>query len=113
MGGSWRLPTKEEMTELTEACTWEWVEMEGRKGYMGTAKNGNTVFLPVAGLKNGDSLHDEDRRASFWTSTPDAEDNRRAYTMDFSHYASIIIPPVVTEATSNRYAGLSVRAVSE
>lgn len=49
MGGSWRLPTKEEMTELTEACTWEWVEMEGRKGYMGTAKNGNTVFLPVAG----------------------------------------------------------------
>ena len=51
-GGSWRMPTKAELEELVDKCTWTWSEQEGRKGYKVIGPNGNSIFLPAAGWQN-------------------------------------------------------------
>ena len=52
-GGDWRMPTKAEIQELLDKCTWEWTEMNGKNGYKVTSKsNGNSIFLPAAGRRD-------------------------------------------------------------
>lgn len=59
-GGSWRMPTYDEMYELTRRCTWEWTEVFGIEGYKVTSKkNGNSIFLPAAGGRFNSDLEDD------------------------------------------------------
>lgn len=58
-GGSWRLPTKAQCEELVANTTSEWVndyEGTGVKGRRFTGKNGQSIFLPAAGYREGTSL---------------------------------------------------------
>ena len=48
-GGSWRIPTKREMKELENNCSWTWTSQRGVNGYRVTGPNGNSIFLPTAG----------------------------------------------------------------
>lgn len=51
-GGTWRIPTKEELDELTHESftTWTWINQNRVRGYKVTSKvNGNSIFLPAAG----------------------------------------------------------------
>ena len=59
--GEWRMPTKEEMQELIENCTWTFVsasEEYGVPGYKVTSNidgyEDNSIFLPSVGFKGGD-----------------------------------------------------------
>lgn len=45
----WRLPTKEEFMELIQKCEKKWITQNGVKGFLFTATNGNTIFIPAAG----------------------------------------------------------------
>ena len=57
-GGSWRMPTDAEMTELRNNCTWTWAIQNGVKGYKVTSKtNGNSIFLPAAGYRCDSPLY--------------------------------------------------------
>lgn len=51
-GDYWRLPTKEEMQELLDECDWTWIELNGTKGFDIKGPNGNTMFLPAAGMND-------------------------------------------------------------
>lgn len=56
-GGNWRMPTIDEFQELIDKCIWAWTKMNGKKGYKVTSKrNGNSIFLPAAGWRDGTSL---------------------------------------------------------
>ena len=46
-GGTWRLPTKEEMQELYDNCEFEYIHGDAGRGILVTAKNGNTLFFPL------------------------------------------------------------------
>lgn len=50
-GGSWRMPTWEEMDELRKECTWTWTELNGIEGFRVTGKKAGyedrSIFLPV------------------------------------------------------------------
>ena len=50
-GSEWRMPTKEDMNELIDKCTWTWTQYNGIDGYEVTGTNGNSIFLPAAGYK--------------------------------------------------------------
>ena len=53
-GGSWRMPTDAEWTELREQCTWTWTTQNGVDGHLVTSKtNSNAIFLPAAGWRSG------------------------------------------------------------
>lgn len=69
-GGSWRLPTKAELWELINKCTWKWTTQNGVNGYKVTGPNGNSVFLPAAGDRYRSSLDDAGSSGSYWSSTP-------------------------------------------
>ena len=53
-GGSWRLPTREEIIELMENCTWKWTTQNNVNGCKVTGPNGNSIFLPAAGGLSGE-----------------------------------------------------------
>ena len=48
-GGEWRMPTKAELEELREKCTWMPAKINGVSGREITGPNGNKLFLPYSG----------------------------------------------------------------
>lgn len=50
LGEGWRMPTPVEIKELVDDCTWEWTAINNVNGYKVTGKNGNSIFLPAAGV---------------------------------------------------------------
>ena len=50
-GGSWRMPTDAELTELREQCTWTWTTQNGVYGCKVTSKKSGytnkSIFLPI------------------------------------------------------------------
>lgn len=69
-GGSWRMPTHEEFTELEKKCSWTWATQNGVKGYKVTSKtNGHSIFLPAAGYRNDSSLFGAGVYGYYWSSS--------------------------------------------
>ena len=55
-GHGWRMPTKSEIEELCEGCTWRKTTYKGSKGIVGQGPNGNTIFFPVTGYGNENGI---------------------------------------------------------
>ena len=89
-GGDWRMPTEAEFQELIDKCTWEWTEMNGKKGYKVTSKvNGNSIFLPAAGWRDDTSLYCAGSDGDYWSSSLYESYTRYARSLDFdSDYRS-------------------------
>ena len=49
LGGSWRIPTREQMQELIDRTTMELVTQNNMKGLKVTGPNKKTIFLPLSG----------------------------------------------------------------
>lgn len=66
---TWRIPTYEEWTELTDKCKWQWGNYNGVEGYFVEGPNGNSIFLPAAGnteSKYGDASNGGYRCSYVW-----------------------------------------------
>ncbi len=72
-GGSWRMPTDAELTELREKCTWTWTTQNGVYGYKVTSKKSGytskSIFLPAAGYRNYSSLDLAGSYGFYWSSS--------------------------------------------
>lgn len=85
LGTGWRLPTQEEFNELIDNCKWRWATRNGVKGYeVKSKKNGNSIFLPVAGYCTGDTPSNQGSSGCYWSSTPYGIDG--AYRLNLSFY---------------------------
>ena len=83
-GDGWRIPTQSEMHELGQLCTWVWTTQGGKNGYRVTSNiNGNSIFLPAAGVRNDITPYDLDAVGSYWSMTNDIQNTPYAYRMDF------------------------------
>ena len=109
-GGKWRIPTKTEMDELTNAdnCTWEWITQNGVNGCLVTSKKtgyeGASIFMPASGYRSGMSLGDVGTCCYYWSSSFDTDTSNNAwdlYLISFTRYTG----------SGNRYYGLVVRPV--
>ena len=108
-GGEWRMPTEAEQNELcnTSNCTWTWTTQNGVKGYKVTSKkNGNSIFLPAAGYRNGDNLCDAGSYGYYWSGSLDTSYSFGAYSVYFNS------SDVYLNGNFRCY-GQSVRAVCE
>lgn len=105
-GGSWVMPTLDDVKELFNNCTREWTTLHGVDGLKFTSKNnGNSIFLPAAGYRwrNG-GLYDVGESGYYWSSTQFPDNSYYAYNLSFySGYAYWY--------GSSRYDGQSVRPV--
>ena len=107
-GGSWRLPTKAECNELVKNCTRQWTTQNGVKGMRFTSKrNGNSIFFPAAGWRDGTSTYLAGGHGLFWSSTPDEGNTQYAYGLCFSSGGS------ASTDWSRRSGGRTVRPVVE
>jgi hypothetical protein len=107
-GEHWRMPTIEQWSELlkTDLCTWTWVdESTGRVGFVVTSKkNGQSIFLPAAGLCRGNGLYNDGDYGYYWSSSLDTNIPNDAWRLDF--YSDHMC-----ENNYGRHFGRSVRPV--
>ncbi len=109
LGGKWRMPTKDEFQELLDNCTSENISLNGVEGIMLKSKvNGNSIFLPAAGILRTKHLSYTGFYGHYWTSS-----------LDTSAHSSITIIVGIssnfaaTTFLGDRCDGQSVRPVSE
>lgn len=85
-GDEWRLPTLAEMQELCDRCTWSWTEQNGQKGCTVTGPNGQSIFLPAGGTRQGTGLYLKSSYGSFLTGTRD--DSNRFYARSLVFFST-------------------------
>ena len=68
MGGSWHIPSPEQIRELINNTTSEWITMDGVNGRRFTSKNGKSIFIPAAGFAWGGSLYGRGDSGFVWSS---------------------------------------------
>ena len=84
LGSLWRMPTKEEIRELLDHCTWNWTTQDGKNDYEVKSKtNGNSIFLPAAGYRGGSALYYAGSGGYFWSSSLDAARSYCARNLGF------------------------------
>ncbi len=82
-GGSWRLPTEKEMKELVDYCTWTWTTYKGVEGYKVTGPNGNSIFLPATGYREGTELNYRGSLGLYWSGSLNGSYSNIAYALGF------------------------------
>ena len=107
-GGSWRMPTNDEMQELVDHCEWEWTEVNGVNGSRVIGPNGSCIFLPAAGYRGGSSLNSGGGFGYYWSSTPlDDGGDGIAYYLGFDDGGGFV------GWSGYRNYGLTVRPITE
>lgn len=97
-----KLPTKEQLEELKENCTWVW---QDNGGYKVTGPNGNSIVLPASGIRDCDgSVGGVGFGGYFWSST--LIDSGSAWGLCFGSGA-------VYMGNNSQCSGLSVRLVQD
>lgn len=102
--GDWRLPSKDEVSELMSACTWIWTKWNGVNGYRVTGPNGKSIFLPANGMRSGTSISDEGTVGNYWSSSISEDGSYFALSPYFSQSGKEI-------SNCYRYFGLGIRPV--
>ena len=114
LGGTWRIPTWEELKELINNCTWERIQINGVNGYLVTGSNGNSIFLPAAGGKDFAGIYDEGTDGFYWSSSLNSDYPCYAGGFFFSSEGLFFSSSGVSlNILNNRNDGLSVRPVTE
>ncbi len=114
MGGSWRMPTKDEWKELRDNSTWTWqsnYNSSGVAGYLVTSKKAGytdkSIFLPAAGSRYGTSIDNRGVSLSYWSSSLDQSYPYYAYIT----FSDLDFAGIALEANYARCYGNSVRPV--
>ena len=103
-GGQWRIPTDADWKALLEQCTWVWTAQNGINGYLVTASNGNSIFLPAAGESGGPFVREEGSQGYYWSLSLNTFEPDCAWCVWLK-------PEEVKRVYSLRYNGLSIRPV--
>ena len=105
-GDAWRTPTKAELDELIENCTWSWTTQNGIDGYTVTSNtNGKSIFLPAAGYRY-DTFSEEVGAIGYYHS-------RTRDNTNFQHvsYYIYFAESYVEKDSDSRYYGHPIRPV--
>lgn len=78
-GGSWRMPTLDEIKELIYNCTWKWTIYNGVSGWRITGPNSNSIFLPAAGYRYGADFYRSGSYGYYWSATLYEYNSNSAY----------------------------------
>ena len=104
LGNDWRMPTKNEMQELIDNCTWEWTQINGTNGFKITGKNNNSIFIPAFKMYSFST-----QSINVWTSTGKTSNAYRLFESSNKPYVSSIdagwIGCTIRPVTTNPNAG--------
>ena len=98
-GGAWRMPTKVDIQELMDNCTWEYTTLGRVTGCKAISKiNGNYIFFPFG---NNNTME------SYWTSIP----LNSKSSGNYDAYALFMSKDMIKNATQGRNTGHPIRPV--
>lgn len=107
MGGSWRMPTEDEIHELLEWTTQSVETIGDVKGMLFTAPNGNSIFMPFCGFRNCYEVYDDDIYGYVWSSSLRSDNYRYSRYLYFSDKGQAYVN------SYSRCVGFVVRGVHE
>lgn len=105
-GGTWRMPTEEEFTELINACEWTLASFNGVNGYLVTGPNAKSIFLPAASFRQNMNLDNVGEFGDYWSSSMIQDLSGVACSLGYSSKS-------FGQRRYARYAGRSVRPVTD
>lgn len=110
LGGSARMPTRQDFQELIDNCDRSWCSVDNSEGCMFTsrANPNNWIFLPAAGYKKGTSIIDDGWKGVYWSSTAHPFEYNSAfcfYSIDNNNYVNV--------TSDQRAFGYLIRPVRE
>ncbi len=111
-GGGWRMPTEDELYELMYECTKNIVTQNGVIGYLFTGPNGNTIFLPLAGIGHQSGFSYAGSEGYYWSSTLNTDYPESENRPDFARVLRFTSDNYYLSITGRLY-GRSVRPVYE
>ena len=82
-GGTWRMPSIDQIQELVDNGTRSWTTLYGVNGILVTGPNGGSIFLPAAGHRWVDDLYSEGGYSSYWSSSLTLGSEGFAYGLSF------------------------------
>ncbi len=103
-GPAWRMPSLEQLNELRTNCTWTWTTMNNVNGYEVKGENGNSIFLPAAGVRYDSSLNYAGSFGEYWSRSLGESGPYDAWGLYFD-------PSYISTSSGRRYYGFSVRPV--
>ncbi len=98
-----QMPTHAQIAELVKNTTQQWTTIAGVQGMRFTAKNGNSIFLPVTGYRNGETMV-ADVTGYYWSGSVSSVHGDYANTLTFNGSSA-------KTGFSKRSLGLAVRSV--
>lgn len=104
-GGSWRMPTKEQLEELMNQCTTFWTTIDSYKGMKFMGPNKNVIFLPAAGSQGNGFTAAFGGQGFYWSSNIY---NQPCYAHNLQFFSKNVYM-----GAGARCAGLSIRPVSK
>ena len=108
LGGKWRMPTIDELNELSTQCKWTWISVNQVEGYLVESKsNGNSIFVPAAGYMMDSDLQHRGE-GFYWSSS---QNNSSGYSLFFDPYSRFSIRQMQWD--SPRKNGYPIRPVEE
>jgi len=103
--GYGQMPTAADWDDLLSVSTIAAEEIDGVKGVRLTStKNGNSIFLPLAGMRSGEEVTAADIKGIYAAATPDARNSEYVTVYAFDGTAA-------TVDRAHRSAGVSIRAI--
>lgn len=107
MGGSWHIPTPEQIMELLDNTTRKLTTLDGVNGSLFTSKKNpsKSIFIPTAGYASGGSVHYGESISDVWTSMLGKGG------VVYGTCLGLVSGGVFLGGYANRYYGFSVRGV--
>ena len=102
-GGTWRMPTESEISELIKNCTWTKTDA----GFKIKGTNGNEIFLPFTGMYSGTSLG-SDTKCYYWSGS---YNDLPLHADDYWAYYLTNTSSTPTEMSMYIYNGMCIRPV--
>jgi hypothetical protein len=102
-GNGWKMPTREQLHELVDCCSWEYIELDGRRVVKLTSNyNNEVIYLPTTGHMDGTSHSNANGCGDYWSSTPKKGDGALGYNFGAA---------MGTMGGGCRYYGYAIRPV--
>ncbi len=112
--GGWRMPTYQELSDLSSKCDWTYAAENGVKGYIVRGKGGyasKSIFLPAAGYGEGTSLKYDNMEGYYWSSVPYVAGSYLSSTFSYAYGLVFNSSSHGTSYQLDRDFGRSIRPV--
>lgn len=108
-GGTWRMPTHNDIKELKNKCEWVWTMKGSTPGYEVTGPNGKKIFLPAVGYRIDSKINIEPI-GQYWSGMNNPKNPDQECAGGLFIDSEDVMGPIINFL---RFTGMTIRPVSD